>query len=400
MSKKESVVKLGIVGGQRGGYFADSVRSFAGKIELTAICDLDESVLAKWKAINPDLELFTSYTEMLEKSSCNAVFIATPMLLHASMAVQALKAGKHVVSEVIAAATMEECWELVEAVEKSGLPYMLAENYCYMRPNRMVLNMAQQGVFGRMTYAEGAYIHDCRSLLYDKAGNITWRGEKRRTIKGNSYPTHSLGPVSQWLGINKPNGDKLVSVAGFMTASASTAPYVAELLGKDHPDAKPEGWGMGDSASCIIQTANQAVINIRVDWSSARPHNMPHYALQGTKASYLSARYEKEDPLIWIDGVSPGKSPAGDAEWEPLWKYADRYEHPDWKLEGAKAESSGHGGGDYFILRDFAKAVVDGEKPAIDVYDAVTWSCVMPLSIQSIASGNKVLEIPTFNRKV
>jgi hypothetical protein len=123
---------------------------------------------------------------------------------------------------------------------------------------------------------------------------------------------------------------------------------------------------------------------------------MSHYALQGTQASYLSARHSGEDPLIWIDGRSPGTSP-GNAQWEPLWTYAAEYEHPRWDERGAVARESGHGGGDYFILEDFAAAVRAGISP-IDVYDAVTWSSVMPLSAESLARGGAPVAIPDFRR--
>src|SRR5690606_18218897 len=105
------------------------------------------------------------------------------------------EAGKHVLSEVIAANTLEECWELVEAVERTGGTYMMAENYCYMRPNLMVETIAERGLFGRVTHLEGAYVHDCRILYANPDGSLTWRGELRRTRDCVYYPTHSLGPV-------------------------------------------------------------------------------------------------------------------------------------------------------------------------------------------------------------
>jgi predicted dehydrogenase len=341
-----------------------------------------------------------SYEEMLDKSGCTAVFVATPPFLHVEHSVQALQAGKHVVSEVFAAFTMDECWRLVEAVEQTGLVYMMAENYCYMRPNMMVLNMAQQGVFGELTYAEGAYIHDCRDLMFHADDEWAWRGSWRTQSIGNGYPTHSLGPLSQWLAVNRPGGHRLVSTATWMSRPRTTSLYVRDRFGADHPAARDEAWKMGDSATTVIQTQKGAVIVLRVDWASARPHNMTHYVLQGTQAAYISARrhYEREDHLIWIDGVSPGSSPKGDAEWESLWVYSDQYEHPYWSEWGATASAAGHGGGDFFVLRDFLEAIETGGSPAIDVYDAVTWSSIVPLSAQSVAQGGAPMKIPDFRR--
>jgi predicted dehydrogenase len=387
--------RLAVVGGHRGADFDRALEAFQEQVELAAICDPSEKVLTRWKANHPDIQTFTSYDDLLETGDFDAVFIATPMELHARQAVQALEAGRHVLSEVIAATTLDECWQLVETVEKTGLVYMLAENYCYMRPNMMVLNMAQQGVFGEITYAEGAYIHDCRHLIFTDEGEITWRGDSRRHFNGNTYPTHSLGPVAQWLSINRKGGDRLVSTATWMNAVKSVPLYVRDRFGPHHPAAQDEFWAHGDSATTVIRTERGAVIVLRMDSNSPRPHNMTHYVLQGTRAAYLSARHGKEEALIWVEGQSPGQSP-GEAEWEPLEAYSDEYEHPLWRQWGRQALELGHGGGDFLTLYDFFGAIQHGTRPPIDVYDAVTWSSIMPLSIQSVARGNVPVDVPDF----
>ncbi len=393
-------IKLAVVGGHRGASFARALEALSEQAELVAICDLAEDVRLKWKERYPQIQAFASYDELLEHGDCTAVFICTPLQLHASQAVQALEAGKDVLSEVVAATTVDDCWRLVETVEKTRRTYMLAENYCYMRANMMVLNMVEQGVFGETTYAEGAYIHDCRALLLNEHNEFTWRARLRLGMNGNTYPTHSLGPVAQWLRINREGGDRLATTATWMSPSRSVAQYIRERLGDGHEAARDEYWTLGDSATTVIQTERGAVIVLRVDWSSPRPHNMTHYALQGTRAAYISARrhHEREDDLIWIDGVSPGDSPSGAAQWEPLWKYAEEYEHPYWRAWRAQAEEAGHGGGDFFILKDFFTAVAQRSRPPIDVYDAATWSAIVPLSAESVARGGAPVAVPRFRR--
>ncbi|RJS83821.1 gfo/Idh/MocA family oxidoreductase [Candidatus Bathyarchaeota archaeon] len=394
-------VKLAVVGGRRGRAFNKALGILSDKVQLVAICDISEEVLKIWKKNMPYVQTFKDYDEMLEKSDCDAVFIATPIFLHAKQSIKAMKAGKHVLSEVVAATTLDECWRLVETVEDTGMTYMLSENYCYMRPNMMILNMVEKGVFGELIYAEGGYIHDCRDLLFYPDGKLTWRGEASHNFPGNTYPTHSLGPIAQWLHVNREDGDRLLRTATFMTKSVAVPIYVKRLFGESHPGAKREFWKRGDSATTVIQTERDVVIVLRVDYHSPRPHNMAHHVLQGSSASYLSARYRGEDPLIWIEGRSPGQSPPKDApaEWESLWKYADEYEHPRWKRWGKEAMKTGHGGGDFFVLEDFVDSILQRKDPPIDVYDAVTWSCIVPLSIESVKKGNIPVEIPDFRKK-
>lgn len=391
-------VKLAVAGGQRGAAFLGAMAALQDRVELTAICDRRQEVLDRWRADHPDIQTFLSYDELLDKGECSAVFVATPMDLHARQAIQALEAGKHVLSEVIAATAMDECWHLVEAVENSGLTYMLAENYCYMRSNMMVLHMVQRGLFGELTYAEGAYIHDCRDLIFKDEHTLTWRGEERRLINGNTYPTHSLGPVAQWLGVNRPAGDRLVSTATWMSPAKSVAAYARDRFGPDHPAAQEGYWVRGDSATTVIHTEKGVVIVLRFDSNSSRPHQMAHYALQGTRGAYVTSPLRDGSPLIWIDGRSPGHSP-GDAEWESLWNYGDEYEHPSWREWRGQADGAGHGGGDFFIIKDFVEAIQTGRRPAIDVYDAATWSSIMPLSVQSVAHGSIPVDIPDFSRR-
>ncbi|HET7559330.1 MAG TPA: Gfo/Idh/MocA family oxidoreductase, partial [Limnochordia bacterium] len=357
--------------------------------------------LATWRERHPEIAGFDHYDRLLEWGEFDAVFLATPVPLHAPQALAALAAGKHVLSEVVAATTLDECWALVEAVERTGLTYMMAENYCYQRANLMVLNMVEQGVFGQPVYAEGAYIHDTRNLTARPDGSLTWRGELHRDYDRNRYPTHSLGPVSQWLRINRPGGDRLASTVSYGTDPFNVRRWFEAEFGPEHPGAKPGFFRQGDSTVTLIRTERGALITIRVDSASARPHNMTHYQLQGTHGAYLSPRYGGEEPLIWLDGRSPGTSPPKPnrhPEWQPLWTYAGEFEHPYWREFGEAARSAGHGGGDFFVLRDFIAAIQGGARPAIDVYDAVTVSSIIPLSERSIAEGGTTLEIPDFAR--
>lgn len=392
-------IRLGIVGGRRGGSLNRAVEHLQNEVEITWVCDVDEGVLASWKEKYPNVRTERSYERLLDAKDLDAVYLATPMQLHAQQAVAALRAGKHVLTEVIAATTLDECWELVEAVEATGLTYMMAENYCYMRPNMLVLNLVESGLFGRITHAEGGYVHDCRHLMHEPNGDLTWRGRVQKEWSCNIYPTHSVGPIAQWLGVNRPGGDAFDVTATFVSAPVAMGRYFHATFGADHPGARPDYWRQGDSQVTLIRTKRGAVIVLRVDAVSARPHNMVHYALQGERGAYLSPRHDKEGPLVWLEGVSAGASPpvgGVPAQWESLWVHASTHEHPLWQQWGGVARKAGHGGGDFFILADFVRSIRDGVPPPVDVYDAVTWSCITPLSARSVEQGGAPVGVPNF----
>src|SRR5262249_35394387 len=221
------------------------------------------------------------FDAMLE-ADLDAVVIATPMHLHVPQSVAALQKGKHVLSEVTAAVSLEECPRLVQAVHECGRTYMMAENYCYTKANVLIQHLAREGLFGDIYYAEGAYIHDCRAIHYDAQGTPTWRTVWQVGKNGCTYGTHSLGLVIPCL------ERKVVTVA---------------CLGSGvHPEPRHR---MDDTVTMLGKTERGGLVNIRVDMQSHRPHNMTHYALQGTKGAYQSARRVGEPNLIWIERRAP-----------------------------------------------------------------------------------------------
>lgn len=389
-------IRFAVIGARRGRSFIDSAGTVGQDIQLTAICDKSPAMLAPWSD-QPGLKLYSDYEQVLSNPDIDAVCIATPVPLHARQAIAALRAGKHVLSEVTAAYTLDECRELIEAVESTRLTYMMAENYCYMEPVLQVQNMVEQGVFGELIYASGSYIHDCRALYFTAEGDLTWRGEIRRDVLANTYPTHSLGPVARWLGINRT--DFLDTTATWHSRAAAVAHYARRNLAEKSGYGSPDFWKHADTVTTSIRTERGALIDIRLDWASARPHHMTRYELQGTKASFSWPEgTDGAEPLIWIEGRSPENEKGIAEAWEPLSKYRGEFQHPLWREHRESASHAGHGGGDYFVLKEFASAIREGREPMINVYDAVTWSSITPLSAESIAAGNAPVKFPRFSK--
>lgn len=393
--KSSKTLRFAVVGAGRGKTFINAAQNSDAGIELVAICDQNPSSLEKWK--DSGLRLYTEFQQLLDDPEVDAICIATPVPLHARQSIAALEAGKHVLSEVTACYTIEEGWDLIATVERTGLTYMMAENYCYIAAVMQVQHMVELGVFGELTYAAGSYLHDCRNLFFSGKGDLTWRGRLRRDLVACSYPTHSLGPVARWLGINRT--DFLATTATWQSKSRATADYAKRNFPEHGQYADDAFWPHPDTSTTSIRTQNGALIDIRLDFASARPHQMMRYELQGTKAAFAlpdAIGAPKIDPLIWIQDRSPTNAKGIAEQWEPLSNYRDEFEHPLWKEHRERAEKAGHGGGDYFILREFAAAISEQRLPLIDVYDAVTWSSITPLSQVSIAQGNAPVAVPNF----
>ncbi|MYA80366.1 MAG: Gfo/Idh/MocA family oxidoreductase, partial [Acidobacteriia bacterium] len=203
-NKNKTRLRIAVIGvGGRGmGVLKASLA--IGGIDVAALCDIRrEAVNRGADFVQTKLDykpaLFADgpddYKRMLQRDDIDAVFVTTPTVFHGPMGAASLRAKKWVFSEVPACNTIEEGWDLINAAEESGKGYFMAENYCFMRHNLLVLNMVEKGVFKTFTFAECGYIHEARDLQFNPDGTLNWRGRLNSSAEliGNTYPTHALG---------------------------------------------------------------------------------------------------------------------------------------------------------------------------------------------------------------
>jgi predicted dehydrogenase len=360
-----SELKFGVVGAAgRGGSFFSAITGNP-QAHLQALCDLNEEGLSQTAdQVGVGLR-YASYEQMLDEAGLDVVIIGTPMPLHASQAIAALERGIHVMSEVPACVSVDEARALVAAERASSATFMMAENYCYMRPNALVKAIARAGLFGEMYFAEGEYIHELKEL-----NEITqWRRRWQTGINGCTYPTHSLGPVLQWM------GERVVQV--MCTGS-----------GHHYRDPRGDEYENEDSISMLCRTERGGLIQIRVDMLSNRPHNMTYYSLQGTKGCYEASRGLGDEPKIWL------ADRCEQMEWMPLEELAEEFLPEEWAQPTEAQLQAGHGGGDYLEVQDLVRSILDGTPPPIGIHEAMDMTLPGLISQQSIAQGSAWLDVP------
>jgi len=326
------------------------------------------------------------YRNMLQRDDFDAVLIATSIKWHGIMSIDAMNAGKHVGSEVPACQDLAECAGMVEARERTGVHYMLLENYLYMRENLAVLQMVRRGLFGEPYLAECGYIHEYKTGQYEPDGSLNWRGELMQEAHGNHYPTHSGGPVFKWLGINE--GDRLQRLTCYATEpNRSARIYYARRFGDDRAAKLP--FRLGDMTTCVIRTEQGKVVKMDLDVQSNRPHSF-YYLLQGTRG-IVDNRFG----IALVDDAAPlDQHPV--FAWTPLDARVPEHDHPLWREAGAQAEAAGHGGSDYFTMSALVDMVRYDREPWIDVYDAASWSAIYECSRRSLDGGNCTVDIPDY----
>jgi len=393
-------VRIGLVGvGNRGTGLLKIFSDIPG-VEIPAICDINEEHLQNAQALVEKAwhrrpEGYSSgpedYRRLVAREDLDAVVTATPWELHTPIAVAAMKAGKYTATEVPAAITVEQCWELVNTSEQTGMPCMMLENDCFGRGALMALNLVEQGVLGEVIHCEGGYDHDLRAGLL-RNGQLSWRGMHALRRNANLYPTHPIGPIAWWIGINR--GDRFTYLTSMSSKSRGLSHYAAKHFGPDNLYAKSQ-FADGDVNTSLIMTEKGVTVTLNHDTQLPRPYSdsgdtkipLMVQRLQGTEGIFFGS-LEK----IYIDGRSP------EHKWEDSGPYYEQYDHLLWKALGEAARSSGHGGEDYVELHQFVRAVSNKMQTPVDVYDAATWSVIVPLSERSVAAKSAPIDFPDFTR--
>lgn len=392
----EKPVRLGMVGvGNRGTSLLRTALDLPG-VEVPAICDINEANLERGLGIvektgRPRPTGYSSGVEdfrrLAARDDLDAVITATPWEWHTRVAVAAMQARKYAGVEVPAALTLEECWELVNTSEKTGVPCMMLENVCYFRNVLMVLKLVRQGLLGEVVHCEAGYQHYVRGMQFDKSGGLSWRGVQAAAKDGNQYPTHPIGPVAWWMNVNR--GDRFSYLTSMSTVSRGPHLYASRTFGADHASAKRH-FAQGDVNTSMIRTENGMTVTLYYNTQSPRPYDLI-FRVQGTEGIF-SETLDK----IYIDGRSPQRN--GEPAWEDTAAYYEQNEHPLWKTLGQTATKYGHGGADYITLHQFVKAVREKTQTPVDVYDSATWSAIVPLSEESVASRSAPVDFPDFTR--
>jgi predicted dehydrogenase len=387
-------VRIGFVGvGHQG---SSHVLNFLRieNVDIVAICDVTVANLARsLKAVTdagrPQPKAYgerglRDFERMIGEEILDLVFTATPWEWHAPVMLAAMRAGKHAATEVPMGVSLEELWELVETAERTNRHCVMMENCCYDRPEMMILNMQRQGVFGELLHAECGYLHDLRQLKLSDYYYDRWRVKHSVRRNGDLYPTHGIGPVAQWMDINRGNQfDHLVSMA---SKSRGLNLWAAEHIGPGSAEAK-QTYALGDVVTTLIRTKNGQTIQITHNTDSPRPYSR-NIVLQGTKG--LVRKYPEEK--IYLEGKSPND------KWESLDAYRARYDHPLWKGLDQRASGAGHGGMDYIEDFRLVQCLRQGSPMDMDVYDGAAWSAVVMVSEQSIAQRSRSVDFPDFTK--
>ena len=362
-------IRIGVMGAGRGSSMINYCAQ-ANNAEVVAICDKWEDGLKRQRELHADLPItyYTNFDEFIEHDM-DAVVLANYANEHAPFAIRAMKAGKHVFSEVLPVQTMKEAVELVEAVEQTGMIYAYGENYCYMPAPVEMRRLYRAGVLGEFEYAEGEYIHNCENIW----PAITY-GEPdhwRNTMYSTFYCTHSLGPIVHITGLRP------VSVTGFESTMNARGLRVGSKGGQFGIEMVTfENGGIAKSIHGGLYK------------------NSIWYTLYGSKGRAESAREDAENGDVSRVYLNVDEY---DGEY-PEHDRVQTYQPKD--ALSVDAQIFGHGGSDFYSMYHFVEKIRGDESAdVIDVYEALDMFLPGLFAYRSILAGGAPMAIPDLRDK-
>jgi hypothetical protein len=409
----ERPFEIGFVGVGRRGSNLLKILLELKDVRIKALCDIREDRVTRaqrWVTEAGQREPAgywrgeTDFKRLCETEDLDLVITATPWQWHVPVCVAALEVGKHAATEVPAAVTLDECWQLVESAEKSGKHCTMLENYCYFRKAMAVLNMVRRGVFGELLHCEGRsqenWIRE-NWHLFNSDGTMGWIGEHLANRNGNQYPTHGFGPMAIWANLNR--GDRLDHLVSMSSKGRALGLHAEASFGKDHALAK-RTYHQGDANITLLRSANGVTFTLYFGGQSPQPWS-PAHKVQGTLGSCIGELFDygpQSENWIQVKLFEKKREQETHGRWGSYWDYVREYDHPLWKTLGEKANEQRakdwSGAYDYLMLYQLVTALRRGQKPPMDVYDAATWSAISELSERSVARRSATQDFPDFTR--
>ena len=397
------IVRVGFIGlGMRGPSAVERFTHLDG-VEIKAICDLHPERVEKSQAILkkaglPEAATYTgseeAWKELCDRPDIDLVYIATDWARHAPMMIYAMQKGKHVACEVPAVTSLQEAWDVVNTAERTQRHCMMLENCVYDFFELTTLNMAQQGLFGEVLSAKGAYIHNLEPFWKYYEGN--WRLKFNQEHRGDVYATHGLGPACWVLNIHR--GDRMEYLTSMDVPATSLPRFMKQKMGVENPVVKN-----GEMTQTLIKTALGKTIYIEHNVTSYRPYDRMYqvigtdgfankypvegYALRPTEQN-LKAVPNHED-LKSHDFVSEATKT----------ELMNKYQHPIQKEIAEKAKQvGGHGGMDFIMDYRLIYCLHNGLPLDMDVYDLAEWSTMGELTRLSLEHQSAPVAMPDFTR--
>jgi len=342
---------------------------------MYAICQRNEESLNKIGDTFSIEKRYRDYDELLKDDQVDAVHINTPIPNHAEQSLKALRAGKHVACTVPMATTVEECRQLVEATEETGLTYMMMETVVYAREFLFMKELYEKGELGKIQFLKASHQQDM-----DGWPNY-WPG-----LPPMHYATHCVGPV---LGLTRSEAE-YVSCFGSGTIREELHRHYGSPFAVETAHIKFRDSDLSAHVyRSLFDTARQYRESFEV-YGSKKTVEWP--LIEGDPLVVHTAK--KEEHEIPEAVVCPDYAHLLP---EPIQHFTTGgvYDEDD-NQHLSFTQGAGHGGSHPHLVHEFISALVEGRRPFPDVRQSANITCVGILAHESALKGGELVRLPEF----
>ncbi|MGB1928588.1 MAG: Gfo/Idh/MocA family protein [Mariniblastus sp.] len=340
---------------------------------VLALCRRDEVALNKAADQFGIEKRYTDYDEVLADPSVDFVHINSPIEDHAWMSLRALDAGKHVMCTVPMATTIDECRQIVEKVNETGLKYMMAETVVYSREFLFIKEMYKKGELGEIQHVAASHPQDMDG----------WPEYWQRMIPMH-YATHVVSPC-------------LALVDG-------VAEYVSCFgSGSVREDIAEKSGNRFAVESCHIKYKDSDLTAHvwRCLYDVARQYR-ESFDVYGTKKSFEWTLIENEPHVIHTakkpEPEIPEKIEVPDFAHllpEAIRKYTLPQEIHD-ADHLSFVQGGGHGGSHPHMVHEMVSALLENRDPWPNAITSANWTCVGLCAHESAIKGGSPVQLPEF----
>jgi len=157
-------------------------------VVVEMVCDIDDKKLLRIKTRFPEIKQTTDPQEIIGNGKIDCVVIATPLSTHFQLALDALRAGRHVLVEKPLARSSSECEQLIAAAEQAGRILFVGHTFKYNAGIRAAKEYIDRGEIGEL-YLIDANRTNLGPVRYD--ANALW-----------DLAAHDISIFSYWVGEN------------------------------------------------------------------------------------------------------------------------------------------------------------------------------------------------------
>ncbi|MBM3999271.1 MAG: Gfo/Idh/MocA family oxidoreductase [Planctomycetes bacterium] len=338
---------------------------------VAAICRRNEAEMNRVGDLFGIAKRYARFDDVLADPEIDFVHINSPIPDHAWMSLRALDAGKHVMCTVPMATTVDECRQIVEKVQRTGLKYMMAETVVYSREFLFIKEMYDKGELGKVQYMAASHPQDMDG----------WPDYWERMIPMH-YATHVVSPV---LGLVNGRAE-YVSCFGSGTVRGEIEKKSGNRFAVE---------------SCHIKIAHSDVAAHiwRFLYDTARQYR-ESFDVYGTRKSFEWTLVEGEEHVIH----TAKKAEPEIASRVTVPDYAHLLPEPIRKFTQSIQDAGhlsfiqggGHGGSHPHLVNEFVRALIDDRDPRPNAVTSANWTCVGICAHESALKGGGIVRLPDF----